>query len=104
MINKTTKAKRRRQAAERALIECALWDAVPADAGTAHNRGWPTCHALNEMEGMRAIPGVAERLAHLPRGSAARRNAAWEEGGDSRVVTALGFRTPDRVLQAAGLL
>jgi len=104
MVNKTTKAKRRRQAAERALIESALWDAVPASAGTGNNRGWPTCSALNEQKGMALLPAVAEQVAHFPRGSAARREAAFSAGVDSCIVAALGHYTPEHILRVAGLL
>lgn len=104
MINRTTKAKRRRQAAEARLIEAALLSAADFGAIGANNGGWPTCHALNVQAGVNLIPSVAQAIAHYPRGSKARDFAAWQAGWDSRLVDALGGASPDRILARAGIL
>ena len=104
MINKSTKAKRRRQAAEARIIEAALLSAANFGAIGANNGGWPTCHAISVQEGIAMIPAAAQAIAHYPRGSKSRNLAAWQAGGDSRLVDALGGASPDRILARAGIL
>jgi hypothetical protein len=102
MIAKSTKQKNRQQRREAAAILAALMAAVPAEAGQEENDGWPTCRALNQTAGVRALPAEAAWLARFGRGSDAR---AYEASlASSDVVAALGHNTPARVLELAGLL
>ncbi len=87
---------------EASAILAALQAAVPEDAGTDYNGSWLTCHALNELEGIKQLPDEAAYIASFPAGSAERSEAASNAG--SCVIAALGLRTPAHVLEEAGLL
>ena len=80
-----------------------LLAAVPADAGTQEHEGWLTCHALNEIAGIKKIPLlVAELVSAFSSFERAQIASDWSDDAD--LVSALGYQTPYNLLRNAGFI